>query len=152
MALSRNLESLRNSLTISNFSLERKESTVNTIAFVSAKSRRILHFSPTVGGSMNDPALTSKYSTDWMKELALENERGLGDSIFEKMGDLPIDRVPEKSAAGYKEFCGARFIVENVIAELRDWKVLKYPIRSSLRNPEKITERYNKLCYIRRTG
>jgi len=131
------------------FSGKKGKHTVNTLLFVaaSAQSKRILFFSNTVGGSMNDPALTISSTKDWISKV-VEQERGLGDSIFENLGELPIDRIPEKNSPCYSEFCGARFIVENVIAELRDWKVLKYPIRSSLRNPKALMEHYNKQCYI----
>jgi len=78
-------------------------------------------------------------------------EVGMGDSGFDgsyKYG-IQIDTPPNRvHAALYRAFSSFRIRVENVIADIKDWKAARDQVRIPLKNKDQLLSTHHKIWAI----
>lgn len=126
--------------------------TVNVVIFASPSAKKFFHVVRSIGGNVNDPASITEPSrlSKWYPKVT-RKDRGLGDAIFTNLRQYNIDPVPDRflNPELYSQCTSVRVNVENRVADLRDWKILKYPYRSKLGNDrEAFLDEHHQICVI----
>ncbi len=120
------------------FSAKKGQHSINILLVISAKSKKILYISPSFPGSKNDNEIVRETRSAWFN-LLRSNEWGLGDSIFQGLEDEGIRIFPlnmDRSEDIYKVCSKYRVDVENVFAEMKDFRALKDEIRMPVSKEE----------------
>lgn len=132
------------------YSVKKGKHTINTILVVSITKKKILYISPSFPGSINDNEITKKTKTNWFDFLNIM-ENGMGDSGFDGLSNegIRISTPPNsKNYELYSLFSKYRVIVENRIADCKDWRICKDQLRLKITNSEEILIEHHKYWTI----
>jgi hypothetical protein len=123
------------------YSTKKGKHTINVLVIV-ALNGKVLWVSKAFPGSWNDNQINELMCDIWIK-LFTPEEHGVGDSGFAGFGPKIIV-PPSRNSPLYSEFSAIRIVVENALADIKDWRCCKDDIRDPVNNVEKVLERHHK--------
>jgi hypothetical protein len=109
------------------FSGKKHRHTINLLIFVCLDGT-VLHLSSSYPGSFNDNDIFKLESEKFLTQLET-HERGFGDAGFVGLSDFQVFSTPTEQTPLRNAFSHFRIIVENVIANLKDWAICRERLR-----------------------
>jgi hypothetical protein len=142
-----------NSLTLETlfYSTKSGHHSLNILIIICPKTRRILWISPAFPGSFNDDQIVCATRHLWYDLLDHTQDCELGDSGFEGLVQkgIKIHTTPtDRNDPLYKLMSSKRILVENRIADCRDWLALKQELRLSPKKTEALLTSHHKKWVI----
>jgi hypothetical protein len=131
------------------YSAKKAKHTLNTLVVATAKGKKIIYISPLFLGSFNYNTITLSTRKEWLDRFH-PLEIGLGDNGFDGLGKygIKIDTPPSQEEEMYKIFSSQRICIENVMADLKDWRALKEPLRINTKSKEELLETHHMMYTI----
>jgi DDE superfamily endonuclease/Helix-turn-helix of DDE superfamily endonuclease len=121
------------------YSVKKKQHSINILVVVTIHGRKVLHLTYSRPGIFKDDKVALLTRKDWHDPLNIR-ENGLGDHGFDGLDAYGM-RITTSGAVEdslSKLLSSKRIIVENVLADLKDWRSLKDEIRMKLTNKEEL--------------
>ncbi len=137
-----------NSLTLDTlfYSTKKGHHSINILIIICPKTKKFLWISPAFPGSFNDDQIVQATRHLWY-DLLDSQDYGLEDSEFEGLTQkgIKIHTTPtDCSDPLYKLMSSKRILVENRIADCKDWLALKHEIRLSPKKTEALLASHHK--------
>jgi hypothetical protein len=131
------------------YSAKKAKHTINILIVATAKGKKILYISPSYPGSYNDNTITRLTRKEWLDKFH-PSETGLGDNGFDglRQDGIKIDTPPSHEEEIYKLFSSRRIVIENVMADLKDWRALKGEMRMKAKNKEKLLKTHHMMYTV----
>lgn len=124
------------------FSSKKDMHSIN-ILIICALDGTILYLSCSYGGAFNDDYIVRKEGYNWVKILE-EIENGVGDSAFSCLTQYKLFSVPANRNEVYSLMSSHRIIVENVIADVKDFQICNQKLRYVVNESKSILKKHNK--------
>lgn len=123
------------------FSGKKGYHTINIVVVVDLYSK-VLWVSKAFPGNTNDDTITKKILKELFDNLE-DNEKGVGDLGFEGCSKRILTPPPRYSKL-YPDFAHLRVVVENALADIKDWRCCKDDIRDSIKKEMEVLDRHHK--------
>lgn len=122
------------------YSSKKQRHTLNILVVVGLNGK-VFWVSPAHYGIHNDNYIFAATKDGWLPRLE-RWEHGVGDKGFRACDR--ISTPPSRSSPLFPFFCKLRIVVENAIADIKDWKCCKDNIRESLKDMQVVLAKHHK--------
>jgi hypothetical protein len=123
------------------YSVKKKHHTVNIIIVSTINNKKILYLSYSQSGMNNDEKISLQTKSEWHDKLT-SIEHGIGDHGYDGLDKygMRIDTPGGKNDKFSHILASKRIAIENLNADLKDWRSIRDEIRMKLSNKEDLLE------------